>query len=123
IDAKESFEHDRVLYAGEDWGPPSEGQWKADTDWQGNTFTDTYAMCWGGSPAPIPPTVTGNPNGNGAAINSDTQKYWMGSLTDFQGECSQRHAITWYTDHVILSNITTPITDPTVCAQGQYANL
>ena len=110
-----------MLYTGENWGAPGIGTWPA-TDWQGNTWLDTYALCWGGTPAPTPPTTVWNPNGGGAAINSDTQKYWMGTLSTFTGACTQRHAITWYTDHAALSNITTPITTPSTCAMGQFAN-
>lgn len=116
IDARETFENDKALYTGENWGVSSEASWPA-TDWSSNSFVDTYAMCWGGSPAPTPATTSWNTSGT-TAINSDTQKYWMGSTSRFQGECSQRHALTWYTDHAVLSSVTTPVTTQSTCASG-----
>jgi hypothetical protein len=117
IDARETFENDKSLYTNEDWGPPSsEAKWPA-TDWVNNAFLDTYALCWGGSPAPTPPTVSWSTNGT-TAINSDTQKYWLGSTTRFSGECTQRQWITWYTDHIVLTSVATQISDQSLCAQG-----
>jgi hypothetical protein len=78
----------------------------------------------GGSPAPIPPTVSWNGSG-GTTILSNTQKYWLGSLNRFQGKCTQRMADTWYTNRITLGSITTPITDDSSagpCAQGKFAN-
>ncbi len=47
IDATETFENEKLIYQGTDWGGLGEAKWPANT-WQGNTFIDTYAMCWGG---------------------------------------------------------------------------
>jgi hypothetical protein len=118
ITSRETFENDKVLYAGENWGTNSEATW-APSSWTGHSFVDTYAMCWfsSGTP-PTPPTVPWNPNGT-TKINSDTQKYWIGSGARFSGECSQRHAITWYTDHATLGSVTTPISDQSTCAPGR----
>ena len=117
ITSRETFENNKPLYSGEDWGVQGEATWNP-SGWAGHSFVDTYAMCWGGSPSPIPPTVSWNPNGT-TKINSDTQKYWIGSPARFVGECSQRHSLTWYTDHVVLGSVTTPISDQSTCAQGQ----
>lgn len=121
IDARETFENDQALFAGEDWGIQQEATWAAN-QWQNNTFFDTFAMCWSNVGPPTPQTVAWG-NGN-TAISSDTQKYWMGSFSRFNGECSQRQADTWYTDHIAIGNISTPVPliNPYPCAQGQFAN-
>jgi hypothetical protein len=78
---------------------------------------DTYALCYANGPAPTPATTSWNTGGT-TAINSDTQKYWIGSSNRFTGECSQLHPLTWYTDHAALTNVTTPVANQTTCAQG-----
>lgn len=121
LDVRETFENDIVKYTGEDWGIPAEANWPADPakhSWSGNTFVDTYLMCWNPQGVAIPPTVSWNPNG-GTLINTDTQKYWTGSLTGFHGECSQRHSISWYTNHIALGSVTTPISDQSTCLPGK----
>lgn len=124
IDARETFENNKIIYSGTTWiGSPTETTWTS-AIWQQNTFADVYAMCWGGSPTPNPPTTSWSLSGS-TAINSDTQKYWIGSFFRFQGKCSERKAVTWYTDHIVHNNFTTPIADDSSngpCAQGRFAN-
>ncbi len=123
IDSRETFENDQKKFPNTTWGPPSETTWSSIV-WQGNTFSDAYAMCWQGTPAPTPPTVSWNGNGV-TAISTDTQKYWIGSFNRFKGKCTERKVVTFYTDHVFQDTFTTPITNDGTngpCAQGQFAN-
>ena len=120
IDVRETFENDQPLFNMEDWGLPPEGTWFVPS-WQNNTFFDTFAMCWSGAP-PTPPTVPWG-SGNSTPIDSYTQKYWVGSSSRFNGECSQRQEGISYDDHIAIVNITTvPFINPSPCAQGQFAN-
>jgi hypothetical protein len=70
-----------------------------------------------------PPTVPWG-SGNSTPIDSYTQKYWVGSSSRFNGECSQRQESISYDDHIAIVNITTPVPfiNPSPCAQGQFAN-
>lgn len=126
IPTRETFENSKSLYPGENWtsSPLVEATWST-LDWVGNSYFDTYALCYA-TPvppqvAPVPPTVPWNPAG-GTAISSNTQKYWIGSYSRFQGACTQRQTITWFTNHTVLSSKTTPITNAAVCNIGQYSN-
>jgi hypothetical protein len=122
IDTRETAENYKSLFAGENWGSPAEASWQPG-GWNGFAqFTDTLAACWGGNPPPNPPTVQWNPGGN-TQIDSYTQKFWLGgSYQRFVGECPIRQAVTFFTDHFTYTFVTTPITIPFDCAQGQYAN-
>jgi hypothetical protein len=123
IDMRETFEN-YVPKPPDDWGLPPEATW-AVADWSpppNSTFTDTAVLCWGGNPAPMPPTAPWNPNG-GTQFDSFTQKFWAGSPNQrFQGECTVRQAINEYTNHISFSNVTTPVSNQGDCAQGQFAN-
>lgn len=120
LTARETFENSTSLYSGQNWtsSPLTEALWSS-TDWTGNSFFDTYAMCW--ASGAVPPTVSWNASG-GTAIYSNTQKYWVGSYSRFAGACTQRQALTWYTNHISIGNKTTPISNPSVCMAGQFAN-
>ncbi len=121
--ARETFENSKGLYTNENWTSTQlqEAAWSS-MEWTGSSFFDTYALCWAGSAnLVIPNTVAWNPNG-GTAIYWNTQKYWVGSYSRFVGACTERQALTWYTNHLTIGNKTTPISTPSVCNPGQFAN-
>lgn len=122
IDVNEAWENDKPLYTGENWGSAANGSWPA-TDWSGNTYVDSYLLCYNPSIQTATPTpLSWNTSGT-TTVNSDTQKYFFGSRTAFTGECTERKAVTWYRDHVAFSNITTPVTTQSSCASGSgFAN-
>lgn len=124
IDARETFENQVNIYPGSNWPNLQETAWSS-AIWLQNIFVDTYAMCWAGNPAMVIPNTTPWSLTGFTQINTNTQKYWLGSFFRFQGKCTQRKAIAWYTDHITHYNFTTPITNDTgsgPCAQGQFAN-
>ena len=119
IDATESFEHLRALYTTpiENWGALSATNWPV-AAWSSNTFYDTYTVCWSGTSNPYTPAVVNWGTGTTTPVLSSTQKYWIGSLTSFQGQCSQRHDVTFNTNGPALSSVTTPVSSQGDCATG-----
>jgi len=122
LDVRETFENYLVKYTDENWGVFAEATWTA-ADWTAsNTFVDTILFCWGGPPADtVPNTVTWSTSGT-TLIDTETQKFWFGSGTRFVGECGLVHARYEYTDHFADTNLTTPVTSQSACAQGQFVN-
>jgi hypothetical protein len=98
------------------WGFPAATPWHV-SDWKGNKFPDYFAACGNGTPTPR----SYNPNGTTAVLN-ETQKFWIGSLTHFQGVCVQRGIVTLYTDHGTLTNYESPVANKTDCNQGNVIN-
>ena len=124
IDSSETWENYTPVYVGENWGGlPSPATWPGEY-WQtgpaGAYFTDTYGLCWGGTPL-IPPTTSWDPLGT-TVIFTGTHKYWIASLAGFAGVCPFRSAAYYYTDHYQNYNVSDPIPSPSYCQQGQYAN-
>jgi hypothetical protein len=126
INVRETFENNKVPQGTfTSWGLPKEAAWSWAV-WDQHRWFDTFAMCWGGSPPPIPPTTSWSLSGN-TIINTQTQQYWVGTpeFRGFEGKCTERAATNWYTDHITRTNIVTLLLDPPTsgpCAAGQYAN-
>lgn len=91
------------------------------SQWEGNTFIDTLTIC-ASTPNPlVPPPTNYNPNGTTAVFN-ETQKFWVGTATDYTGACVQRGVVTLYTDHGRVSPYYTPIVNKGDCTPGQLLN-
>jgi len=101
---------------------PEEGTWTTNI-WTGNAFPDVFALCAAPAAATAldPPLASYNPSGTAAVFN-ETQKFWVGSSTDFQGVCVQRGVVTFYTDHGAISSYSTPITNTADCSRGVVLN-
>jgi hypothetical protein len=121
IDLKETLENS-TPYGRANWPNPSAGTWHV-TDWDGNTYPDFIGACWFGSPPPTPVTTTWNTSGTTPFL-SDTQKFWIGTVTGLQGYCVIKKGVVFYTDHFSYENTTSPIPliSPNPCALGQYAS-
>ena len=103
---------------------PIAGTWQANqwnTITQPNTFTDVFALCAASNDGLNPPLSSYNPNGTSAVFNQ-TQKFWIGSGSHFNGVCVQRGVVTLYSDHGAISPYYTPITNKADCNQGNVLN-
>ncbi len=80
-------------------------------------FIDNLWAC--GSLTPTPQSY--NESGTNAVVN-ETQKFWVGSSSQFSGTCTQRGVVTLFTDHGAVTPYYTPITNQGDCAQGTVLN-
>lgn len=121
INVKESLEKRQWLNATYSSGPlPTATPWLWN-QWQGNVFIDRFTIC-ASTPNPLnPPPTSYNPNGTTAVFN-ETQKFWVGTTTDFAGVCVQRGVVTLYTDHGRVSPYYTPVTNKADCNPGIVLN-
>lgn len=95
------------------WTP---GQWNGN-----NTFTDYFWICAPSAGSLNPPPASYSATG-GTVIFNETQKFWVGSGSHFQGTCVERGIVTLYNNHGALTTNYTPITNPADCAQGTTLN-
>jgi hypothetical protein len=98
-------------------GPLTQGSW-SQNQWNGNnTFSDYLTLC-SNNPALTPPPSAYNPNDTATPVFNLTQKFWVGTTSQYQGTCVQRGKMTIYTDNGKISPYYTPITNQADCAQG-----
>lgn len=86
-----------------------------------NTFTDVFVICTTSNDGLNPPLSSYNPNGM-SVVYKMTQKFWIGSASQFDGVCVQRGVVTMYSDHGAISPYYTPITNKADCNQGNVLN-
>ena len=123
IRLNESLEHQQWLtgnWASQGGYPtPSNwtaGQWNAGT----NTFSDYLWICSDNATV-TPPVSSYNPNGTTMLLN-ETQKFWVGSASQFNGSCVEKGIVSLYTDHGTLTSYETPIVNKSDCNQGNTIN-
>lgn len=94
--------------------PPVQAVWSA-SDWLlGGYFIDDLWAC-GGDLNPIPGS------GTGAVVHS-TQKFWVGSPSQFNGRCVQRGVPTLFRDHGSVSPYYTPVINKSECSRDVFLN-
>jgi hypothetical protein len=113
-----------ATYGAHSAGNPEATPWNV-ADWNDDdkTFTDVFHIC---GPAGINNVLdvplTAYLQVGGTAVFNETQKFWIGSTTDFQGVCVQRGIVTLYNNHGSLSPYYTPITNKADCNAGVVLN-
>jgi hypothetical protein len=121
INVKESLEKQTWYPASYQGGSnPAATPWLWN-QWIGNTFDDLFSIC-AATPNNLNPHPTSyNPSG-GTRLFDETQKFWIGTTTDFTGVCVQRGVVTLYTNHGRLSPYYTPILNKADCNRGIVLN-
>jgi hypothetical protein len=117
IDTAETLENWKTT---SNWGTPSQVVWTP-AYWSDNTIIDYVGFCPENGEGEGPMAQTWNSSGT-SLVATITQKFWFGdSDNDFEGYCTQEDKLTWYTDHSVISNITSPVSQAS-CDSGQYIN-
>ena len=122
IDVKESLEKQQFFFQtyGNGVNPPAQSSWPW-AIWSGYGIDDLLKLCAPSQNALVPQPTSYNPLG-GSKVFDETQKFWIGTLTNFTGVCVQRSVINIYNNHGTLNPYTTPITNKADCNQGQVIN-
>jgi hypothetical protein len=118
IDLNETLENFQGAWSS---SPPTAGSWAAGSGWDDDYhFTDWFAAC--SLPGGLNPQPQVYGQSGQTVLLSDTQKFWIGSITHFKGYCVQIDAAPFYIDHAQFSQLITPVPSQAQCNQGTTIN-